>query len=228
MTDRDALVVRHLPLARRLARRFSAGAEPLEDLEQVAAIGLLKAVDRYDAGRGVAFTSYAVPTIIGEIKRHLRDHGWSLHVPRTLQNGILEIRTVERELLESRGHAATVAELADQLGRSVEAVLEVRAAAAATQVRSLQEPRQTPDGEIMLGDCLGATDPRLAAADDRLSLRTSMDGLPPRDRIILRLRFEHDLTQQDIASRCGLSQMHVSRIIRQSLERLSGLAQRSG
>ncbi len=228
MTDRDTLVERYLPLARRLARRFSGGEEPLEDLEQVAAIGLLKAIDRYDPARGAAFTSFAVPTITGELKRHLRDHGWHLHVPRTLQEQILKVRFVEAGLLEELGRSATVSQLADRLSWTVEAVLEVRAATAAIRVESLEAPCQTEDGQVKLGDRLGAVDPRLLAADDLLLVRDGLNRLSSRDRMILVLRLEDDLTQEEIAARVGLSQMHVSRIIRQALSRLCTLAGRGG
>jgi RNA polymerase sigma-B factor len=224
VTEREALVDRYLPLARRLARRFSGGAEPLEDLEQVAAIGLLKAIDRYDASRGTAFTSYAVPTITGEIKRHFRDHGWRVHLSRTLQERILKMRRVEETLLEDLGHSPTTAELAERLDWTTEALLEVRAAASASRPTSLDELQHTAEGEQRLADCLGASDPELVAADDLLLIRDCLKRLPQRDRMILVLRLQNDLTQEEIASRFGLSQMHISRILRRSLERLRALA----
>ena len=159
------------------------------------------------------------PTITGELKRHFRDHGWHPHVPRALQEQILQVRFVEAGLLEELGRSATASELAYRLGWTVEAVLEVRAATAAIQVDSLEKPFQTEDGQLRLGDRLGAADPRLLAADDLLLVRDGLNRLSPRDRMIVVLRLEHDLTQEEIAARVGLSQMHVSRIIRKALTR---------
>ena len=202
MTDREALVARYLPLARHLARRFSGGPEPLEDLEQVAAIGLLKAIDRHDpTARRLHVVRRADHH--GRDQASLSDHGWHIHLPRTLQERTLDMRRVEAAAVDELGHSPTPTELAKRLGWTIEAVLEVRAAAAASHIRSLDEPCHTADEETRLGDCLGAADPRLLTADDLLLVRDSLKRLPPRDRMILVLRLEHDLTQQEIAACFG-------------------------
>jgi RNA polymerase sigma-B factor len=201
---RAELVERHLPLVRHLARRFAGGAESLEDLEQVGAIGLLNAIDRYDSTSGNAFSSFAVPTILGEIRRHFRDRTWPLRVPRSLKDLALETRDAAAEFEHRNGRAPTAAELAEKLGVDVERLLDARMASDAQYPDSL-------DRMVRRGD----------EAEDALSLELLTSRLEPRDREILRLRFEEDLTQSDIAERVGLSQMHVSRLLRDALDRLA-------
>ena len=218
--DRDALVRRYLPLARHVAARYSGGIEPVEDLEQVASLGLIKAIDRFDPTRGTSFSSYAVPTIAGELRRHFRDHTWSLRVPRDLQETALRIARVEPELQHELGRAPTAAEMADRLGCSVELVLEGREAAGANRMSSLDAPVSGDDDAASLADLLGERDARLDDVERVLTLDSALECLTDRDREILRLRFHEELTQSQIGARVGLSQMHVSRLIGQALVRL--------
>jgi RNA polymerase sigma-B factor len=218
---RDILVERHMPLARRLARRYARTADAAEDLTQVAAIGLIKAIDRFDVDRGLALSTFAVPTIVGELKRYLRDTSWAVRVPRDLLE--LAVR-VERETarLERRlGRAPTVPELADVVGSSVEEVVEAVAAATAHRALSLDAPRRggDEDDDGSYGDQLGTVDHGLRLAEHRADLRPLFEALPDREREILRLRFVEDLTQSEIGAQLGISQMHVSRLIRRALSR---------
>jgi RNA polymerase sigma-B factor len=220
---RDALVERYLPLVRHLARRYGGGLEPLEDLVQVGSIGLLNAIDRFDSGSGTAFSSYAVPTILGEIRRHFRDRTWSIRVPRSLKELASEGRDAEIAFELRLGRVPTAAELAEELGTSVERLLESRLAAAAQYPDSLDRPlRDAEDAGGSVQDRIGADDASYEEAEDAVSLRLLTSSLSPRDRELLRLRFEEDLTQSDIAERVGLSQMHVSRLLRDALDRLEG------
>jgi len=212
------MVERHLGLAHHLARRYADRGEPLEDLVQVASIGLLKAVDRFDPERGVSFTSFAVPTILGELRRHFRDRGWAIHVPRDLKEAALR---VDAALKRSGGRAPTPAELADETGLDVESVLEAIEVAGAHRALSLDAPvGQLDDERIAIVDTLGADDADLARARDRATLEALAAALDEREREILRLRFVEDLTQSEIGARVGISQMHVSRLIRTSLARM--------
>jgi RNA polymerase sigma-B factor len=218
---RAALVERFLPLARQLARRYQRGGEPLDDLIQVAALGLLKAIDRFDPARETAFSSFAVPTILGELKRHFRDKGWSVRVPRDLQELAVRVDRVTDELGRELGRAPTLAETAEQLGASEEQVLEAREAAGAYRAISLDRPRDDDqDGDGTIGDAFGADDPAFSLAEDAATVQRLMRVLGPREQEVLRLRFEEDLTQSEIGVRIGVSQMHVSRLIRQAIERL--------
>jgi RNA polymerase sigma-B factor len=215
---RTELVERFLPLAYKLARRYSGGGESLEDLQQVASLGLLKAVDRYDPSQQTAFSSFAVPTILGELRRHFRDKGWAVRVPRDLQE--LAVR-VEREaqLLEGElGRAPTAAELAARCDVTVEAVLEARQAAGARHATSLDRPREDDDDSATsLGDTLGEEDRGFETAEASATLDRLLSVLSDREREVLRLRFQEDLTQSQIGARVGVSQMQVSRLLRHSI-----------
>ena len=226
---RDRLVERFLPLARQLARRYQRAEEPLDDLVQVASIGLIKAIDRFDPARGVAFSSYAVPTILGELKRHFRDKTWSVRVPRDLQELALKVDRTVSELSGEQHRAPTVAEIAAVVGASEEQVLEALEAGTAYRATSLQTPRGSEDeaGET-LGDAMGTDEHGFGLAEDRATLGRLLASVTPRERLVLRLRFEEDLTQAEIGERIGVSQMQVSRIIRQSLTRLRAAARRPG
>jgi RNA polymerase sigma-B factor len=223
---RAALVSRFLPLARQLARRYQRGGEQLDDLNQVASLGLLKAIDRFDPARQTAFSSFAVPTILGELKRHFRDRGWSVRVPRDLQELAVKLEPTSEALLRELGRAPTLAEIAVRLDTSVELVQEAREAAAAYRAVSLDRPRDDDDdGADPLGHAVGAEDPGFAVAEDAATVERLMRVLSEREREVLRLRFAEDLTQAEIGARVGVSQMHVSRIIRQAVARLREAAQ---
>ena len=225
---RDALVDRFLPLATRLARRYHRGGEPLEDLVQVASIGLLKAIDRFDPARGIAFSSFAVPTIAGELKRHFRDKGWSMRVPRDLQELALRVDRATERLVHELGRAPTVAEIAQDVGVSIEQVLEAREAAAAYRAESLDRSCSDDDHDgTRVVDTLGGDDPGYRQAESSATVESMMSILSDREREILRLRFEEDLTQSEIGHRVGLSQMHISRLLRQAVARLREAAESS-
>ena len=221
--ERDAMVERHLGLARHLALRYSDSGEPLDDLFQVASLGLVNAVDRFDPARGIAFTTFAVPTILGELKRHFRDRGWAIHVPRDLKEAALRVRRV---IAEHRGERPpTPAELAQATGLSLEGVLEALDVAGVQRALSLDAPASSDEeGGATLVDLLGEEDAELSRAQDRTLLESLMRAVTPREREILRLRFVEDMTQSQIGERIGVSQMQVSRIIRQSVARLRAYA----
>jgi RNA polymerase sigma-B factor len=222
-TERDALFERYLPLARSLAARYRYTSEPFDDLLQVASIGLLKALERYDPQRGYAFSSFAVPTILGELRRHLRDRTWSVHVPRDLQELSQRLTPVTDELSGELGRPPTIAELAERLGVDEEQVLDAREAVAAYTPASLDERVSTEERSATLVELLGAEDDALDTAEDAILIEHYLDHLPPRSRMVLRLRFEKDLRQREIGAIMGVSQMHVSRLIRQSLEQLQAI-----
>ena len=221
---RDALVERFLPLARQLARRYQRGGEPLDDLVQVASLGLLKAIDRFDPERETAFSSFAVPTILGELKRHFRDKGWSVRVPRDLQELAVKVDRVGEQMSRELGRAPTPTEIAESIGASTEQVLEAREAAAAYRAVSLDRPRDEEEDDSGIADSVGADDPGFGLAEDAATVERLMRVLTDREREVLRLRFEEDLTQSEIGTRVGVSQMHVSRLIRQSIARLREVA----
>jgi RNA polymerase sigma-B factor len=221
---RAQLVDRFLPLARQLARRYQRGGEPLDDLVQVASLGLLKAIDRFDPSRETAFSSFAVPTILGELKRHFRDKGWSVRVPRDLQELAVKLEPVGEELARELGRAATPAEIAQRTGSSVEQVLEAREAAGAYRAVSLDRPREDDEDGDGIGASFGVEDEGFSLAEDSATIERLMRVLTDREREILRLRFAEDLTQAEIGVRVGVSQMHVSRIIRQAINRLRDAA----
>jgi RNA polymerase sigma-B factor len=227
---RDMLVTRFLPLARRLALRYRHGSEPLEDLVQVASLGLVKAVDRFDPARGLAFSSFAVPTILGELKRHFRDHGWSVHVPRGLQERVATVEQASNRLGGRLGRPPTVPELCEELDLSEEEVVEALGAARAYDAISLESANSTDrdsDTAQTLTDRIGERDERLEMVELAASVAPALAALSDRDRLILRLRFIEDLTQQEIAERVGCSQMQVSRLLRRSLARLRAVAEQS-
>jgi RNA polymerase sigma-B factor len=223
---RDELIRRLLPLARRMARRYRRADDPLDDLVQVAVLGLVKAIDRFDPGRETAFSSYAVPTMLGELKRHFRDHGWALHVPRGMQERVMAVDGAVRELSRKEARSPSAAEVAVVLDLSEEEVLEAMEAASAYEAISLESHRYGGDAEegATYAERVGEEDGRFEIVEYEVSLAPVLRALPERDRRILHLRFVEDLTQAEIAERIGVSQMHVSRIIRRSLERLRAVA----
>ncbi len=217
---REKLVEVHLPLVEHLARRFRNRGEPLDDLIQVATIGLIKSVDRFDPGRGVEFSTYATPTIVGEIKRHFRDKGWAVRVPRRLQELRLALTSATAELSQLHGRAPTVAELAAHLKLSEDDVLEGLESANAYSTLSLDVPEQGEQDSPLVADSLGAEDEELEGVEYRESLKPLLAKLPPREKKILLLRFFGNMTQSQIAEEIGISQMHVSRLLARTLAQL--------
>jgi RNA polymerase sigma-B factor len=222
---REALVERFLPLARQLARRYQRGGEALDDLVQVASLGLLKAIDRFDPTRETAFSSFAVPTILGELKRHFRDKGWSVRVPRDLQELAVRVDRVGEELSRELARAPTPGEIAERVNATAEQVLEAREAAGAYRAVSLDRPRDDDEDGEGVADSVGVEDPGFGLAEDAATVERLMRVLSDREREVLRLRFAEDLTQSEIGQRVGVSQMHVSRLIRQSVARLREAAE---
>jgi RNA polymerase sigma-B factor len=222
---RDEIVARFLPLSRSLARRFASGGEPLEDLEQVAALALVKAVDGFDPERGTAFSSYAVPCIAGAIKRHFRDCGWSVRVPRELQERAMSVHHLEDELSSSKGESPTLAELSAAASLSEEAVLEARAAYGALHASSLDTPIRDADGDApSLLDTLGTVEEGYGTALDRSALDSLLGELSRRDRAVIELYYREELTQAQVGERLGYSQMHVSRLLRRAVGELEKAA----
>lgn len=217
---RDELVAGYLPVARSIARRFANRGEPLDDLEQVATLGLINAIDRFEAQRGVPFLAYAVPTITGEIRRHFRDRSWAMRVPRQLKDLHVSIRAVVGELAQQEGQAPRPSAIAARLGISVEQVLDGLAAGASYRSESLDRQLQDDMDGTMLDSLAAADDPELDMVADRVAIRPLLDELPPRERAILVMRFFRDMTQVQIAERLGISQMHVSRLLSQTLAAL--------
>jgi RNA polymerase sigma-B factor len=224
---REQLVERFLPLARQLARRYQRGGEPLDDLMQVASMGLIKAIDRFDADREIAFSSYAVPTILGEIKRHFRDRTWAVRVPRDLQELTLKVDRVVGELAEDLRRQPSVAEIGEAVGADEEDVLEALQAGGAYRAVSIEAPRGVGGGDddaTTLGESLGVDETGFARAEERATLARLLATVTPREREVLRMRFEEDMTQAEIGAVIGVSQMQVSRVIRQALARLRAAA----
>jgi RNA polymerase sigma-B factor len=217
---RDELVELHLPLVEYLARRFRNRGEMLDDLIQVATIGLIKSVDRFDLERGVEFSTYATPTIVGEIKRHFRDKGWAIRVPRRLQELKLALTKATSELSQRNGRAPTVHELAEHLGMSEEEVLEGLESANAYSAVSLDAPDGGDDDSPAVADSLGMVDEALEGVEYRESLKPLLEKLPAREKKILMLRFFGGITQSQIAAELGISQMHVSRLLARTLAQL--------
>jgi RNA polymerase sigma-B factor len=217
---RDHLVELHLPLARSVAGRYRHTPQPFDDLLQVASMALVKAVDRFEPDRGLAFSSFAVPTMIGEIKRHFRDTAWALHVPRALKEQILLVERCERELSGRLGRAPTVEDLADAACLTSEAVLEAIEARSAHDTESIDAALDEDDAATVRSEALGADDAHLELVDVRSALSSAMDQLADRDRRIIELRFVGGLTQTQIAERVGVSQMQVSRLLRGALAEL--------
>ncbi len=217
---REALVERFLPLARQLARRYQRAGEPRDDLIQVASLGLLKAIERFDPKRETAFSSFAVPTLLGELKRHFRDKGWSVRVPRDLQELAVKVDRVGEDMGRELGRAPTPAEIGERLNATPEQVLEAREAAGAYRAVSLDRPRGEDDDDETVAQTFGAEDPGFGLAEDAATVERLMTVLSERERQVLRLRFADDLTQSEIGARVGVSQMHVSRILRATLDKL--------
>jgi RNA polymerase sigma-B factor len=217
---RDQLVEMHLPLVEYLARRFRNRGEPLDDLIQVATIGLIKSIDRFDLDRGVEFSTYATPTIVGEIKRHFRDKGWAIRVPRRLQEMKLSLNKATADLSQRNGRAPTVAELAHYLELSEDEVLEGLESANAYSAISLDAPDIADDDSPAVSDSLGEYDEALEGVVYRESLKPLLEQLPPREKNILMLRFFANMTQSQIAADLGISQMHVSRLLARTLANL--------
>jgi RNA polymerase sigma-B factor len=220
--DRQLLIERFLPLARQLAGRYRRAAEPFDDRFQVACVGLIKAIDRFDLEREIAFSTFAVPTILGELRRYFRDRTWSVRVPRELQELTLKVDRAVSDLTLALQRAPTVGEIAASVAAEEAEVLEALHAAGAYRATSLDAPRGNgdDDSDDTLGDTLSADDNHFARAEDRATLARLARGITSREREILRLRFAEDLTEAEIGERIGLSQMQVSRIIRQALLRL--------
>ncbi|MGH2943184.1 MAG: SigB/SigF/SigG family RNA polymerase sigma factor [Solirubrobacteraceae bacterium] len=219
---RDQLVERFLPLARQLARRYQRASEPLDDLLQVASLGLIKAIDRFDPDREIAFSSYAVPTILGELKRYFRDRTWAVRVPRDLQELTLRVDRAVGELAETLHRQPSVGEIAAAVGADSEEVLEALQAGGAYRAISFDAPRNGGGDEEVatIGDSFGIDEHGFDRAEERATLQTLMTTVTPRERDVLRMRFEQDMTQAEIGAVIGVSQMQVSRIIRQAIARL--------
>jgi len=217
---RDALVHLHLPLVEHCARRFRNRGEPFEDLLQVSTIGLLKSIDRFDLDRGVEFSTYATPAIIGEIKRYFRDKGWAIRVPRRLQEMRMMIGTATSELSQSLGRSPTPREIAERIGVSVDDVMEGIESSNAYSTLSLDATDDSDDGGGSMLDAIGVLDENLEHVEIRESLKPLLDALEPREKRILLLRFFRNKTQTQIAEEIGVSQMHVSRLLTRTLEQL--------
>lgn len=226
LAARDGLVRRFLPLAHKLARRYLRSSEPYEDLAQVASFALVKAVERYDASRQTSFSSYAIPTISGELKRYFRDAGWSVHVPRGSQERALAIERANTRLTDIHGRTPSVQQLAEHLDLSCEQVLDGLQTARAYEAVSLDAPRAgAEDDELAtIGATLGGEDARYGLIEDSVVAAGAIRYLTDRERSILALRFVGEKTQSEIATELGISQMQVSRLLRRALDRLRALA----
>jgi RNA polymerase sigma-B factor len=222
---REELVKRFLPLARQLARRYQRTNEPLDDLMQVASVGLVKAIDRFDPDRGTAFSTFAVPTILGELKRYFRDAGWAAHVPRGMQERAMRLEQAIEVLHRRLGRSPSTKELAAELGQTEEDVLETLEAQSAYDAVSLEQQRSDDSqrGDTY-ADTLATEEESYELVEYQATIAPALKALSPRDRTILHLRFAEDMTQSEIAARIGVSQMHVSRLIRQALGRLREVA----
>ena len=219
---RDELILEHVGLARSLARRYSGRGEAVDDLEQVATVGLLKAVERFDPERGLAFTTFAVPTITGEIKRHFRDRGWATRVPRGLQDLALRLTRTVQELGHELGRSPSIEELAAALEVSTEMVLEAMEANRSYSASSLDAPASDDGNASGLDRVLGEVDPGMEAVEREMVVHDLLEQLSERDRQIVQLRFFDGLTQSEIAERINISQMHVSRLLARALSTLRG------
>ena len=220
-STRDELVQRFLPLARTLALRYRASSESIDDLVQVASLGLIKALDRFDPHRGSPFQAFAVPTILGELKRHFRDRVMPVHLPRGIKERALGIGRASEELTGELDRSPTLSEIADRAEVSEDEALEALQAVEASRTVSLDVPVAGEDGEAPpASETVGHDDPHLVAIDARLDVRDALDVLDDRERSCLRLRFGKDMTQEEIAAEVGVSQVHVSRILRRALQKL--------
>ena len=224
---RDELIEAHLRLAEHLARRFANRGVPLDDLVQVASLGLVKAVERFDPGRGLEFSTFATPTIVGELKRHFRDKGWSVRVPRRVQELHVEINALVGDLTQKLGRSPTIPEIAERAGTSEEEILEAMEAGQAYRSASIDAPGggDSDDGGPGLSDQLGEVDSSLLDAENRMLLAELIKTLPKREQLMLHLRFFQGMTQSQIAARLGISQMHVSRLLAKSLNLLREAAE---
>lgn len=223
---REQLVKRYLPLAKKLARRYRGAREPLDDLEQVASLGLVKAIDRYDPERGTGFQSFAVPTILGELKRYFRDCGWAVHMPRGIQDLANKVEQAQRAVTAKTGRPPTFNELAEYLEIPVEDVLQAVEASAAHHSVSFETPHQNGEGDIgTLGDSIGEVDRRFETVDFGVCITEAAKHLTDRERRVLALRFLADQTQTQIAAEIGLSQMQISRILAKALDHLSAIVE---
>lgn len=220
---REQLISGQLPLARHLARRFMHRGIPLEDLVQVASLGLVKAVDRFDPGRGLEFSTFATPTIVGELKRHFRDKGWSVRVPRRIQELHVKTNTVVVEMTQRLGRSPTVAELAAATASSEEEILEAMDASQAYRSMSI-DAKIGDDESRSMHNILGSDDENMELAEQRHLLGDLLDTLPKREQLMIRLRFWEGMTQSEIADRLGISQMHVSRLLTKSLSAMKDRA----
>ena len=218
---REQALVELMPLVRALASRYAGRGEPLEDLVQVGSIGLIKAVDRFDVDRGVDFASYAVPTIVGEIRRHFRDKAWAMHVPRRLKELSLRLSRTLDQLTTELGRSPTIAELSTAAGVDEENAIDALDSMNAYSTRSLHAPFDD-DSDDSLSEKLGADEVGYAEVEDGTIIAAGLDALDERERQIVELRFFHELTQSQIASEIGISQMHVSRLLRRALATMRG------
>ena len=218
---REQALVELMPLVRALASRYAGRGEPLEDLVQVGSIGLIKAVDRFDVDRGVDFASYAVPTIVGEIRRHFRDKAWAMHVPRRLKELSLRLSRTLDQLTTELGRSPTIAELAAAAGVDEEDAIDALDSMNAYSTRSLHAPFDD-DSDDSLSEKLGAEELGYVEVEDGAIVDAGLDALDERERQIVELRFFHELTQSQIASEIGISQMHVSRLLRRALATMRG------
>jgi RNA polymerase sigma-B factor len=223
---RDELVERYLPLVKRLAKRYAYTTEPLEDLCQVGAIALVRAIDRYVPGKGASFKAYVVPTIVGEMRRHFRDTGWSVHIPRALQERAREVGITLNELSARLGRSPTIGEMAEWMKISPEEVIEGLEARMAYDAASLEASTRAgaedSDGWIHR---LGAEDESFERIETTVMFQRTLEAMPPRERVMIHLRFTEDLSQSEIAKRVGISQMHVSRLLRRAIARLQAVAE---
>jgi RNA polymerase sigma-B factor len=221
LAAREQLIERYMSLVRSLARRYASRGEQLDDLIQIGSIGLIKAIDRFDLDRGVELTTYATPNIIGEIKRHFRDHGWAVRVPRGLQELSIQLMHVVERLTVELSRSPTISELAEATGASDEEVLEALEVSRAYSPLSLSiAPGSNDDDELDPLESLGTVEREYEISEDRAVLEPGMRVLDERERLIVRLRFYEGLTQSQIAQQVGISQMHVSRLIRRALEKM--------
>ena len=222
---REQVLVELMPLVRSLASRYAGRGEPLDDLVQVGAVGLIKAVDRFDVSRGVEFTSYGVPTIVGEIRRHFRDKAWAMHVPRRIKELSVRLSRVLDDLTTTLGRSPTIGELAEAAAVDEEDVIDALDAAHAYSTRSLDA---APGSGEQLAEHLAGPDPGYEGVDDRWLLSAGLDALDPRQRRIVELRFFEEMTQSQIAAEMGISQMHVSRLLRGALDLMRGSIEARG
>jgi RNA polymerase sigma-B factor len=222
---RERAIEHHMPLARRLALRYQRRPDAQDDLLQVAYLGLVKAVDRFDPERGTRFSSFAIPTITGELRRHFRATAWNLHVPRAVQEDVLTMRKATEQLGQRLGRPPTAPELAEHTGRDVEAVVEALDANSMQSTVSLDQPRAQEDGDTTLAELIGAEDERIDLIEHEATVAPLIRALPRREREILFLRFAYDMTQSEIAERIGCSQMQISRLLRRAITRLSQVSE---